>query len=100
MSVDEVVADYRARLLPRSGFDSRDPELIPGVPTTSEAHAAVRALLSEVARSSAIPEDMREAADRVLSGRISVEQLMRAGGLGGYRSETPGVIESEGIVWR
>lgn len=100
MSLDDDVAEYRERLRPRSGFDAREPELIPGLPTTSEAHVAVRDLLREVARSSAMTDDMREAADRVLSGRMSAEQLMRLGGLSGYRSHRADAAESEGIGWR
>ena len=60
----------------------------------------MRDLLREVAGSSAMTDDMREAADRVLSGRMSVEQLMRLGGLSGYRSQRSDATESEGIVWR
>lgn len=100
MSLDDDAADYRERLRPRTGFDAREPELIPGLPTTSEAHVAVRDLLREVAGSSAMTDDMREAADRVLSGRMSVEQLMRLGGLSGYRSQRSDATDSEGIVWR
>ena len=99
MSIDDDAAEYRERLRPRSGFDAREPELIPGLPTTSEAHVAVRDLLREVARSSAMTDDKREAADRVLSGRMSADQLMRLGGLSEYRSQRSSTTESEGIVW-
>lgn len=99
MSGDEA-AEFRTRLRPRQGFDPDERELVPGVPTTSEAHVAVRDLLRDVARSSDAGDDMQDAARRVLDGRMTMTQLMEQGGLGGFRSEQRGTTGSEGIVWR
>lgn len=98
--MSDDAARFRERLRPRQGFDPDERELVPGIPTTSEAHEMVRDLLREVARSSAAGDDMQDAARRVLDGRMTMTQLMQQGGLGEYRSEPRPASGSEGIVWR
>lgn len=97
---EEAAEEFRASLQPRQGFDPDERELVPGLPTSSDAHAMVRDLLHEIARTPSAGEGMQDAARRILDGRMTMTQLMEQGGFGGYHSEGSLADEEEGIVWR